>query len=92
MSHVMDLPDTLAEIDKFRATINEHFVAFDPGDVDEFVLHTTAQKAVPRAKKRSKSRPPTVRSRSRLPKSSKSPATSWARSTCAISRWSIRAT
>jgi hypothetical protein len=45
MSHVMDLPDTLAEIDKFRATINEHFVAFDPGDVDEFVLHTTAQKA-----------------------------------------------
>jgi hypothetical protein len=45
MSHVMDLPDTLAEIDRFRATINEHFVAFDPGDVDEFVLHTTAQKA-----------------------------------------------
>ena len=25
MSHVMDLPDTLAEIDKFRATINENF-------------------------------------------------------------------
>jgi adenylate kinase len=45
MSHVMDLPDTLAEIDRFRATINEHFIAFDPGDVDEFVLHTTAQKA-----------------------------------------------
>src|SRR5881227_2954667 len=45
MSHVMDLPDTLAEIDRFRATINEHFVAFDPGDVDEFVLHTTAQRA-----------------------------------------------
>ncbi len=45
MSHVMDLPDTLAEIDKFRATINEQFVAFDPGDVDEFVLHTTAERA-----------------------------------------------
>src|SRR6478672_7803190 len=45
LSHVMDLPDTLAEIDKFRAVINEHFVAFDPGDVDECVLHTTAQKA-----------------------------------------------
>src|SRR5215213_5255034 len=45
MSHVMDLPDTLAEIDKFRAVCNEHFIAFDPGDVDEFVLHTTAQKA-----------------------------------------------
>jgi hypothetical protein len=46
MSHVMDLPDTLAEIDKFRATINEHFIAFDPGDVDEFVLHMTALKAM----------------------------------------------
>src|SRR3954469_3322664 len=46
MSHVMDLPDTLAEIDKFRATLAEHFIAFDPGDVDEFVLHTTAEKAV----------------------------------------------
>src|SRR5437762_12179994 len=27
MSHVMDLPDTLAEIDRFRATINEQFIA-----------------------------------------------------------------
>jgi adenylate kinase len=45
MSHVMDLPDTLAEIDKFRAICNEHFIAFDPGDVDEFILHTAAQKA-----------------------------------------------
>src|SRR3954452_16171311 len=50
MSHVMDLPDTLAEIDKFRATLNEHFVCFDPGDVDEFVLHTTASKAVEEGK------------------------------------------
>ncbi len=46
MSHVMDLPDTLAEIDKFRATLAEHFIAFDPGDVDEFLLHTAAEKAV----------------------------------------------
>jgi adenylate kinase len=45
MSHVMDLPDTLAEIDRFRATLAEHFIAFDPGDVDEFILHTTAEKA-----------------------------------------------
>src|SRR5688500_15809218 len=50
MSHVMDLPDTLAEIDKFRATLNEHFICFDPGDVDEFVLHTTASKAVEEGK------------------------------------------
>ena len=40
MSHVMDLPDTLAEINRFRAILAEHFIAFDPGDVDEFVLHT----------------------------------------------------
>ena len=46
MSHVMDLPDTLAEIDRFKATINEHFIVFDPADVDEFVLHMTALKAM----------------------------------------------
>jgi adenylate kinase len=46
MSHVMDLPDTLAEIDRFKETIHQHFIAFDPGDVDEFVLHTTALKAM----------------------------------------------
>jgi hypothetical protein len=46
MSHVMDLPDTLAEIGRFKAKINEHFICFDPGDVDEFVLHTTALKAL----------------------------------------------
>jgi adenylate kinase len=46
MSHVMDLPDTLAEIDRFKATISEHFIVFDPADVDEFVLHMTALKAM----------------------------------------------
>lgn len=35
MTHVMDLPDTLAEIDAFRAQIAEHFITFDPGDLDE---------------------------------------------------------
>jgi hypothetical protein len=46
MSHVMDLPDTLREIDAFKAKINDYFVTFDPADVDEFVLHTTAVKAM----------------------------------------------
>ncbi len=46
MSHVMDLPDTLAEIDRFKADINEHFITFDPADVDEFVLHTEGVKAM----------------------------------------------
>lgn len=45
MSHVMDLPDTLAEINAFRSILAEHFIAFDPGDVDEFVLHMLATKA-----------------------------------------------
>jgi adenylate kinase len=35
MTHVMDLPDTLAQIDAFRAQISEHFITFDPGDLDE---------------------------------------------------------
>jgi adenylate kinase len=46
MSHVMDLPDTLAEIERFKATINEHFICFDPADVDELSLHTAAVKAM----------------------------------------------
>src|SRR3984885_10834300 len=45
MSHVMDLPDTLAEIDRFRATLAEHFITFDPADVDEFILHKMADEA-----------------------------------------------
>ena len=38
MSHVVDLPDVLAEIDHFRAELAKHFIAFDPGDVDEKLL------------------------------------------------------
>jgi len=46
ITHVMDLPDTLAEIDRFKAAIDEHFICFDPADVDEFVLHTKALEAL----------------------------------------------
>jgi len=38
MSHVVDMPDVLAEIDRFRAELAEHFITFDPGDVDEKLL------------------------------------------------------
>jgi len=38
MSHVVDMPDVLAEIDHFRAQLAEHFICFDPGDVDEKLL------------------------------------------------------
>jgi adenylate kinase len=45
MSHVMDLPETLAEINAFRAKIAEKMIAFDPGDVDEKILSDLAIKA-----------------------------------------------
>jgi adenylate kinase len=38
MSHVVDMPDVLQEIDCFRAELAKHFIAFDPGDVDEKLL------------------------------------------------------
>jgi len=38
MSHVVDLPDVLAEIDHFRVELAKHFISFDPGDVDEKLL------------------------------------------------------
>jgi adenylate kinase len=38
MSHVVDMPDILAEIDHFRAKLADHFITFDPGDVDEKLL------------------------------------------------------
>ena len=38
MSHVVDMPEVLAEIDQFRAALAEQFIAFDPGDVDEKLL------------------------------------------------------
>src|SRR3954464_4056867 len=50
MSHVMDLPDTLNEILQFKATINQHFTTFDPADVDEYVMHTSAVKAMEEGK------------------------------------------
>lgn len=46
MTHVMDLPDVQAEIDTFRAAIAEHFIAFDPGDLDEKRLLYYAGQAI----------------------------------------------
>lgn len=45
MSHVVDMPDVLAEIDHFRAELAKHFIAFDPGDVDEKLLLDRALEA-----------------------------------------------
>lgn len=38
MSHVVNMPEVLAEIDDFRARLAERFITFDPGDVDEKLL------------------------------------------------------
>ena len=38
MSHVVGMPDVQAEIDRFREALSEHFITFDPGDVDEKLL------------------------------------------------------
>jgi len=46
MSHVADLPDTLAQIDAFKAQINAKLTSFDPGEVDEFVLQARALAAL----------------------------------------------
>jgi hypothetical protein len=38
MSHVMEMPEVLAEINAFRGELARHFITFDPGDVDEKLL------------------------------------------------------
>eukprot|EP00913_Durusdinium_trenchii_P005880 g5492.t1 len=50
MSHVVDMPDVMAEIDQFRDALAEHFVTFDPGDVDEKLLLDRALEAVKEGK------------------------------------------
>ncbi len=45
MTHVMDSPDILAEIDAFRDVVAEHFITFDPGDLDEKRLLALADRA-----------------------------------------------
>ena len=45
MTHVMHMPKVMAEIDAFRAALARHFIAFDPGDVDEKLLLERAVEA-----------------------------------------------
>ncbi len=46
MSHVVDMPDVLEEINHFRDQLAEHFITFDPGDVDEKLLLERAIEAM----------------------------------------------
>jgi adenylate kinase len=45
MTHVINMPSVLAEIEAFRAVLAENFVTFDPGDVDEKRLLSDAGEA-----------------------------------------------
>ncbi len=46
MSHVMDMPEVLAEINRFRTRMSDAFITFDPGDVDEKALADRALSAM----------------------------------------------
>ncbi|HNQ24863.1 MAG TPA: AAA family ATPase [Phycisphaerae bacterium] len=48
ITHVLDLPDVLAEIEAFRDTLAEHFITFDPADMDEKRLLFEAGEAAKR--------------------------------------------
>ena len=50
MTHIHDLPDTLAEVNAFRAQMAERFITFDPGDVDEKLLADQALQAAKEGK------------------------------------------
>ena len=45
MTHVVNMPDVQAEINAFRAALAEHFITFDPGDVDEKLMLDNALEA-----------------------------------------------
>ncbi len=48
MTHVMDSPAILADIEHFRDSLAEHFITFDPADVDEKQLMGLAGEALRR--------------------------------------------
>jgi hypothetical protein len=51
MSHVTELPAVLEEINAFRKRMKDHFICFDPGDIDEKGLASAAIKALEAGKR-----------------------------------------
>ncbi len=51
MTHVLKLPEIMAEIEHFRAALAEHFITFDPADLDEKRLLYDAGEADKRGEK-----------------------------------------
>jgi hypothetical protein len=52
MTHVIDMPEILAEIELFRDALAEHFITFDPADLDEKRLLFEAGEATKRGEDR----------------------------------------
>ena len=52
MTHVMDRPEILAEIELFRDSLAEHFTTFDPADLDEKRLLQVACESAKRGEDR----------------------------------------
>lgn len=52
MTHVLELPAILREIEQFRDALAEHFITFDPGDLDEKRLLHEAGEAIKRGEQR----------------------------------------
>ncbi|UCD30068.1 MAG: hypothetical protein JSV03_06230, partial [Planctomycetota bacterium] len=50
MTHVIDMPQILDQIDMFRETLAEHFITFDPSDMDEKRLLYLARSAMEKGK------------------------------------------
>ena len=48
MTHVIDMPEIMAEIERFRDALAEHFITFDPADFDEKRLLHEAGEATKR--------------------------------------------
>lgn len=67
MTHVVNLPEVLKEIDAFRAELARHFIAFDPGDVDEKLLLESALAAAREGKEFIETTPPGSFQGSRTP-------------------------
>ncbi len=52
MTHILDQPAVLAEIERFRDALAEHFITFDPADMDEKNLLELADSAAARGEER----------------------------------------
>ena len=51
MTHVTDMPEVLDQINRFRSAVGDHFIVFDPADLEEQRIYQEAQDASERGRK-----------------------------------------